>query len=240
MAIRFACKICDRKLKVDDDLGGLMVACPYCDAQLEVPRVAEPTQAPAVAPAAPRHLAATGVAPHQLGAAEAASRNSGAAAAGSRRKTGPGEPPLLRPARKIDHDELIDMTAMVDIVFFLLIFFLVTSMNALDASLPLPQPDPQGEAAGASTSLSDFEADEEYIVVHIDRGDAIRVGGIEVHSARELTFKLRDLRDASPKANKMLVVASGDASNGATVTVLDAGYEVGMERVRLAVADEDE
>ena len=40
-------------------------------------------------------------------------------------------PPSMRcsSCHHSDHGDLIDMTAMVDIVFFLLIFFLVTSMR---------------------------------------------------------------------------------------------------------------
>jgi hypothetical protein len=37
------------------------------------------------------------------------------------------------------HEDLIDMTPMVDIVFFLLIFFLTTSMTALQAVMNLPK-----------------------------------------------------------------------------------------------------
>ena len=48
--------------------------------------------------------------------------------------------PLSRPSTKINQEELIDMTAMVDIVFFLLIFFLVTSMSTILSSAPLPRP----------------------------------------------------------------------------------------------------
>ena len=44
------------------------------------------------------------------------------------------------------HEDLIDMTAMVDIVFFLLIFFLVTSMQSLESVINLPAPQtPSGE-----------------------------------------------------------------------------------------------
>ena len=40
------------------------------------------------------------------------------------------------------------MTAMVDIVFFLLIFFLVTSMQSIEAVINLPAPAAAGERAG--------------------------------------------------------------------------------------------
>jgi DNA-directed RNA polymerase subunit RPC12/RpoP len=49
-----------------------------------------------------------------------------------------GEHPLLLLPKRAEHKDLIDMTAMVDIVFFLLIFFLVTSMQSLEAVIELP------------------------------------------------------------------------------------------------------
>ena len=48
--------------------------------------------------------------------------------------------PLLLMPRRPEHQDLIDMTAMVDIVFFLLIFFLVTSLQALESVMNLPPP----------------------------------------------------------------------------------------------------
>ena len=147
---------------------------------------------------------------------------------------------LTRPAMKIDFEDLIDMTAMVDIVFFLLIFFLVTSMKAIDSTVPMPVPDPQKAAAREPKPLSDLEADNESIVVHIDRNDRITVNDAEVHNARDLLFKLRDLRTSGSRPDKLVVIGHGDATHGTAVMIMDTGREVGIENVRLAVTDESE
>lgn len=153
----------------------------------------------------------------------------------------PDEPdlPLARAPFEIDHDELIDMTAMVDIVFFLLIFFLVTSMQSLGTAIPLPSPSSQ---AGASSSvlptLQDFEADVENITVFIDKNDSIRVGPIAVKGPDDLMDRLQELMNRSPRPTKMLVVGSGEATHGTAVMVLDAGHQAGLEQVRLSVSDE--
>src|SRR5438876_11737359 len=48
-------------------------------------------------------------------------------------------PAIAVPSSKLaGYEDLIDMTAMVDIVFFILIFFLVTSMQEIMASLETP------------------------------------------------------------------------------------------------------
>jgi biopolymer transport protein ExbD len=150
------------------------------------------------------------------------------------------EAPLVMPQRKLDLEELIDMTAMVDIVFFLLIFFLVTSMNSLDSSIPMPAPDPQKGAAREPKSIDAIDADDSYVVVRIDRNDKISVEGSEVRSDRDLMFKLRDHRLGSAHPDKLLVIGHGDATHGTVVMVLDAGRDLGMDQVRLTVQDEEQ
>jgi len=157
-----------------------------------------------------------------------------------RQRTKHVEPPLVQPQRKLDLEELIDMTAMVDIVFFLLIFFLVTSMNSLDSSIPMPAPDPQKGAAREPKSIEAIEADDSYVVVRIDRNDKISVEGSEVRSDRDLMFKLRDHRLGSAHPDKLLVIGHGDATHGTVVMVLDAGRDLGMDQVRLTVQDEEQ
>lgn len=148
--------------------------------------------------------------------------------------------PLARPGQEIDQEELIDMTAMVDIVFFLLIFFLVTSMSALNSSIPLPAPDAQKGAGSNLQTLSDFEESADYVVVNIDRSDAVQVDGLPVGGPDDLLLRLQELRRAAGGPDKMLVVGHGDASHGAAVMVLDAGREAGMERVRLSIQASEE
>ncbi len=150
------------------------------------------------------------------------------------------EPSMVPPAQKLDVEELIDMTAMVDIVFFLLIFFLVTSMHSLDSTIPMPTPDPQKGAAKEPQTVAAIDADDSYIVVRIDKNDKITVEGAEVRSERDLLFKLRDLRLAAARPEKLLVIGHGDATHGTAVMILDAGRELGMDQVKLTVQDEEE
>ena len=72
-------------------------------------------------------------------------------------------------ATKMTVEDLVDMTAMVDIVFFVLIFFMVTSMEGVYSSIDMPSPDPQKVATSGKRSVNDFESDKEYVVVRIDK-----------------------------------------------------------------------
>jgi len=150
------------------------------------------------------------------------------------------ESSLVPPYKKLDVEEMIDMTAMVDIVFFLLIFFLVTSMHALDSTIPMPAPDPQKGAAREPKSVAAIDADDSYVVVRIDRNDRISVEGSDVRNERDLLFKLRDLRLSSAHPEKLLVVGHGDATHGTVVMVLDTGRELGMDQVKLTTQDQEE
>ena len=145
---------------------------------------------------------------------------------------------MAAPTKKPIFEDLVDMTAMVDIVFFLLIFFMVTSMGGSFSSIGMPTPDPQKPAARGQRSASDFEQDKEYIVVRVDRDSMVWVDESEVRSEQELRVRLHGLRQSGSAPNKMLVLGSGEAKHGTIVMVLDAGNDAGMEELQLAIDDE--
>lgn len=152
--------------------------------------------------------------------------------------------PLLRhggEARKLP-EELIDMTAMVDVVFFILVFFMVTSFNSRQASIDLPIP--RATAADAAQAaqgrtLDDFEEDEDYFIVRVDADGSLWLDGAEVAGNPELARRLRvELRRPQAPA-RLLLVAEAEAPYGAVVEALDTAREVGLEELRISVVEED-
>jgi biopolymer transport protein ExbD len=144
------------------------------------------------------------------------------------------EAPLVLPGRGHPED-LIDMTAMVDIVFFLLIFFLVTSLAALESVMNMPVP--QASEGGVSTgrSMADLENDPNMITVRIEDDDSIWVEDTQVFSDQELVLKLRAARQEGPRS--LLVIGDADASHGAAVRVFDAGAGAGVNGISLIVQE---
>jgi biopolymer transport protein ExbD len=142
-----------------------------------------------------------------------------------------------KPLPKIDQEELIDMTAMVDIVFFLLIFFLVTSMSTIHSSMPIPTPEGNKEGGGGAQTMNEIEASGDVIIVRINRDDQVEVDGIVIADLSDLPALFQKLRAKNGSQIGLLVIGHSEASHGRAVTVLDAGYEAGMEKVRLAVSD---
>jgi biopolymer transport protein ExbD len=132
--------------------------------------------------------------------------------------------------------DLVDMTAMVDIVFFLLMFFLVTSLQALSASIPMPVPESQ-QAAPVAPQPGDAD---NVITVNIDEMDRVWVDGEEIANEHDLVAKLYELREGPGSPDELLIVGDGNATHGTAVMVHDSGNEVGISLIRLAIQVEAE
>jgi biopolymer transport protein ExbD len=136
-----------------------------------------------------------------------------------------------------EHEEdLIDMTAMVDIVFFLLIFFMVTSLSAVESVIGLPPPQKKTSAPVAQAT-PDLASDPSFIAVTIEADDTVWVEDEQVFGSQSLRVKLRDLRNRDFQPTGMMITCNPKASHGTAVMVLDSGADVGMEDMRLAVTD---
>jgi len=136
------------------------------------------------------------------------------------------------------------MTPMIDCVFLLLIFFLVTASFALQKSIEIPSPEPQEQSAKART-VEEIEADPDYVVVRIDKDNTVWVNDSEAPSEQDLLVKLREARETPLKEGgkgptSLLVLADGEAWHEIVVRVLDAGNDVGIQNIRLGSGGEEE
>lgn len=163
--------------------------------------------------------------------ADAASR---AAARGEPKPRTADDHPLLFMPRQVKHHDLIDMTAMVDIVFFLLIFFLVTSMQSIEAVINLPAPQAPASAANSLQAVPDLTNDSTSILVTIDADDAIWVEDEEALSEQDLRSKLRAAKQKDDRTS-MLIKCAPESTHGAFVSVLDAGADAGMTEIQFSV-----
>lgn len=213
MSARFKCKLCGKTLVASPKLAGRKVKCPHCRSELTVPPAGD----------ASRLGMDVGVEPPKP---ESQSESAG------------DSPLLLFPPAEQHHD-LIDMTAMVDIVFFLLIFFMVTSMAPLEAVISLPTPQASESASSNVQVVPDYANDPGYVVVTIDADDAVYVEDQEAMSEQDLRAKLRAaLRDGD--RDGLLIKGAGDATHGKFVMVLDAGADAGVKEMLFSVDQTDE
>jgi len=109
----------------------------------------------------------------------------------------------------------VDLTPMLDVVFILLIFFIVTSTFAQENALAL-EPPPTGGATGPT---------QEAMVITIDESSLIKVDGrpTDIGSVRA---SIERVRAASPDI-QILIQANPKAKNGAVVLIRDAAYSAG-------------
>lgn len=141
--------------------------------------------------------------------------------------------PFGKKQRKEFHD-LIDMTAMVDIVFFLLIYFLVTSMYSLKPAIQMPTP----EQSGAGGSGSSSEGESNVVNARIDEKDVIYIDDVAVSGERELRLRLDEIvRSGGPKQLK--ITGNPDATHGTLVMVMDVGAGAKM-KVQFVVKSTDD
>lgn len=131
-----------------------------------------------------------------------------------------------------EEGEMIDMTAMVDIVFFLLIFFLVTSVQSIQASLEMPTPDPDENATQGRVTMESLETNDENIMLRIDKDNTVWVNESEAPTRQEVIAKLREAREDG--SSTLIVMASGDCRHETVVMALDAGAAAGIDDVRLS------
>jgi biopolymer transport protein ExbD len=207
--IRFSCPYCGKKLGATETSVGKEKTCPNCRGRVRVP----------TAEAAAERAAKT------------AARDAGASHG--------GDHALLLVGRRPEHKDLIDMTAMVDIVFFLLIFFLVTSMQSIEAVINLPVPQAASSAPNTVQAVPDISNDPNFVVVTIDADDAVFVEDEEALSEQDLRAKLRKAHQEQGK-DGMMVSGSGDSTHGKFVMVLDAGADAGMTEIMFSVPQADE
>jgi biopolymer transport protein ExbD len=150
------------------------------------------------------------------------------------------------PKRKlVPQESEMDMTPMVDCVFQLLIFFMLTASFAVQKSLLIPKP-----TVDEGTSTQEPKEDNlEALTVRIDpQGHFFISGGSledesEASARVELIMKLKQARAVAsgPIPNKLMVIAHGDALHERVVEAIDAANDVGLEEVGLkTVEDVDE
>ncbi|GIU47455.1 ExbD/TolR family protein [Shewanella algidipiscicola] len=115
-----------------------------------------------------------------------------------------------------DKDPEINMTPMLDVVFILLIFFIVSTNFVQQSSVEIKRPQ-------ASTATS---VDGSPIVITLDTTGRVYFESKEI-DIYYLPGKLQQIASQTPKA-KLLVVADTNCPTGVTIKVLDIAKQAGI------------
>ena len=131
---------------------------------------------------------------------------------------------MTRRKHRFEDEAEINITPMLDIVFIMLIFFIVTTSFVKEEGLEVSRP--------STTPRKETSQDHGPIVVKIDAGGSISVKG-RVLEARAVQANLE--REKAEKPGMPLIVAAHPMADTETlVIVLDAAQAVGIESISVA------
>ncbi|MCM2679825.1 ExbD/TolR family protein [Echinimonas agarilytica] len=131
---------------------------------------------------------------------------------------------MARRIKREEEEATIDMTPMLDIVFIMLIFFIVTTSFVKEAGIQVNKPKANNTSKEKSANI--FIAIKENGEIHMDRRqvDIERVGAnIERMLAEQPT-------------DTVVVQADKEAKHGVVVKVMDQIKEAGIDKISIAAA----
>ena len=134
----------------------------------------------------------------------------------------------MKRRRHADDEAEINITPMLDIVFIMLIFFIVTTSFVKEQGLEVSRP--------SSAPPKEIKQDKGPIVVKINSGSLISVKGrvLEPGAVQANLEREKAEKPASP----LIVAAHPDADTEALVTILDAAKAVGIDSVSVATSSQ--
>jgi biopolymer transport protein ExbD len=129
----------------------------------------------------------------------------------------------------------LDLTPLIDVVFLLVIFFMLSSTFVVQNSIPVELPEAEGS--------TQFEARDISITLTTDGGTgghgAIYVDNAEVADMAELQQVLAARQARNPEV-LVLIRADAGVPTGRTVEVLGVAYAAGIKRSLIAARPPEE
>jgi len=130
----------------------------------------------------------------------------------------------MRRRHRIEDEAEINITPMLDIVFIMLIFFIVTTSFVKEQGLEVSRP--------SNAPPKDIKQDKGPIIVKIDSASLISVKG-RIIEPRAVQANLEREKAEKP-TSPLIVAAHPEAETEALVTILDAARAVGIDAVSVA------
>jgi len=127
-------------------------------------------------------------------------------------------------SRDDEHDEQINLTPMLDVVFIMLIFFIVTATFVKEVGIDVNQPD--------QDKPKTVDPDKKSIVVRISNRDRITIAQRDV-DWRSVRANIERLHAEAPEA-PVVIQAHPDSSTEALIHVMDEARMVGVYNISLA------
>ena len=134
----------------------------------------------------------------------------------------------MRRRHRIEDEAEINITPMLDIVFIMLIFFIVTTSFVKEQGLEVSRP--------SNAPPKEIKQDKGPIVVKIDSASLISVKG-RIIEPRAIQANLEREKAGKP-TSPLIVAAHPEAETEALVTILDAARAGGIDTVSVATTSQ--
>lgn len=131
-----------------------------------------------------------------------------------------------------EHDETsIELTPLIDVVFLLLIFFMISTTFTKETSLKINLPESSGEAAAPQPLSVEVQigADSQYAIASESDGAAKAL----INSSRD-TLKRALAKYQSQQQLLLIIRADRKAPHEAVIRVMDVAQELGLTNVTFA------
>ncbi len=129
--------------------------------------------------------------------------------------------------RRGRHEATVELTPLIDVVFLLLIFFMVSTTFIRETQLKINLPEASGELQ---------QLEQGAIEITVDRAGEYAVNNrLLVNSdKRTLMRAIDEVRDPNAAPPRVIITADASAAHQAVVRAMDAVGAVGLTRVSIA------
>lgn len=133
----------------------------------------------------------------------------------------------LRPQKR--PDLLVDITPLIDVVFLLLIFFMVSTTFEKQAKLKIDLPE-----ASAQAQLQEAQS----VVIAIDAQGRYHINDRQLVNSQKETLKLALQKTVGDNKDTSLILrADGRTPHQAVVNAMDVAAQLGLTRLSIATLD---
>lgn len=134
----------------------------------------------------------------------------------------------LRPKRR-DDNLLVDITPLIDVVFILLLFFMVASTFDKQAKLKIDLPE-----ASAQTQVQETRS----VIISIDARGNYHINDRQLVNSQKETLKLALQKTVGDNRDVPLVLrADARTPHQAVVNAMDVAAQLGLTRLSIATLD---
>ncbi len=135
--------------------------------------------------------------------------------------------------RRGRHEATVELTPLIDVVFLLLIFFMVSTTFIRETQLKIDLPEASGELQ---------EIEEGFIEIRIDQqGDySVNDRVLVNNELRTLIRALTDLLQDRSAPNRLIITADARTAHQSVVRAMDAAGKVGLTRISITTQQPDD